>query len=70
MIEENIKKLKKKFEGFWLAIKVTRRGKHNEPLSGKIVAKAKTHHDLHRVLKDPNVYETFAGKVPTKAVFF
>ncbi|OGC24012.1 hypothetical protein A3J90_01885 [candidate division WOR-1 bacterium RIFOXYC2_FULL_37_10] len=67
---ENIKKLKKKFRGFWLGIKVTKRGKYKEPILGKIIAKAKTHHGLHCVLKDPDVYETFAGKTPTQAVLF
>jgi hypothetical protein len=34
------------------------------------VAKAKTHHELHLVMDDENVYEMYAGDVPTKAVLF
>ncbi len=67
---EKIEKLRKKYQGYWLAIKVTKRGDYNQPLEGKLVGRAKTHHELHRILEDPNVYETYAGKVPTKAVLF
>ncbi len=65
-----IKTLKQKYHGYWLAIKVTKRGAHKEPLAGTLVAKAKSHRDLHRLLKDPNVYETYAGKVPFMAVLY
>ena len=65
-----IKALKRKYHGYWLAIKVTKRGSHKEPLAGTLVAKAKTHEKLHRLLKDPNVYETYAGKVPSMAVLY
>ncbi|MBI4437231.1 MAG: hypothetical protein HY590_07465 [Candidatus Omnitrophica bacterium] len=65
-----IKTLKRKYHGYWLAIKVTKRGSHKEPLAGSLVAKAKTHHQLHRLLKDPNVYETYAGKIPQTAVLY
>lgn len=62
--------LKKKYAGSWLAIQVTKRGSHKEPLEGKLIAKAKTHHGLHRTLKDPNVYETYAGRVPKTAILY
>lgn len=65
-----ISQLKKKHKGFWLAISVNERDKFGRPISGKLIAKAKTHKELHKILKNPNVYETFAGKIPTKAVLF
>ena len=66
----DIRALKRKYHGYWLAIKVTKRGTHKEPLAGTLVARAKTHHELHRRLKDPNVYETYAGRVPSTAVLY
>jgi len=53
---ESILTLKRKYRGQWLAIKVTRRGRHQEPVSGQLVCHAKTHRALHRRLTDPNVY--------------
>lgn len=67
---ESIQALKRKYRGEWLAIKVTRRGKHQEPVGGELVCHAKTHHALHRRLTDPNVYETYAGTLPTQAVLY
>lgn len=67
---EKIEDLKRKHQGYWLAIKVTKRGEYNQPVEGELVTQAKSHHELHRCLKDPNVYETYAGEVPTKAVLF
>ena len=67
---QTIEYLKRKYEGLWLAIKVVDRDPQGVPETGKLVAKAKTHHELHLVMDDENVYETYAGHVPTKAVLF
>ena len=67
---ESILSLKRKYRGEWLAIKVTRRGTHQEPKAGELVCRARTHRALHRRLTDPNVYETYAGKLPTQAVLY
>ena len=67
---EKIENLKKKYKGLWLAIKVIDRDEQGIPETGELVAKAKTHHELHLILEDENVYETYAGDVPTKAVLF
>ncbi len=67
---ESIGELKKKYKGLWLAIKVVSRDEQEVPETGEVVAKAKTHHELHLVMDDENVYETYAGDVPTKAVLF
>ncbi|MEW6104360.1 MAG: hypothetical protein AB1630_11205 [bacterium] len=69
MVEE-IKEIKEKHQGMWLAIKVTERDKYNKPIKGEILASARTHHELHIELEDPNVYETYAGELPVKAVLF
>jgi hypothetical protein len=60
--------LKRNYAGEWLAIKVTKRGKYHEPVAGKLICHAKTHKVLHHRLRDPNVYETYSGKLPTKAI--
>lgn len=65
-----IEDLKRKYAGLWLAIKVTERDEYGRPVTGELAAKAKTHRELHKALMDPNVCETYAGKVPTKAVLF
>ena len=67
---ESILSLKRKYPGDWLAIKVTKRGKHQEPVAGELVCHAPTHRALHRRLTDPNVYETYAGRVPTQAILY
>ena len=67
---ERIEYLQKKYEGLWLAIKVVDRDEHGVPQTGELLAKANTHHGLHLVMDDENVYETYAGNVPTKAVLF
>jgi len=66
----SIQSLKRKYRGEWLAIKVTKRGKHKQPLAGELVCRSRSHHGLHRRLTDPNVYETYAGKLPTQAVLY
>ncbi len=65
---ERIEDLKKEYDGLWLAIKVVDRDEHGVPLTGELLAKAKTHHELHLALDDENVYETYAGDVPLRAV--
>ena len=67
---ESILTLKRKYRGEWLAIKVTRRGKHKQPVAGELVCRARTHRALHRRLTDPSVYETYAGPLPTQAVLY
>ena len=67
---KSIQTLKRKYRGEWLAIRVTRRGKHKEPKAGELVCHARTHHALHRRLTNPNVYETYAGELPTQAVLY
>ena len=67
---ESIQALKRKYRGEWLAIKVTRRGKHKEPQAGELIYHARTHHALHRRLTDPSVYETFAGELATQAILY
>ena len=67
---QKIEDLKREYKGLWLAIKVMGRDEQGIPQTGKLVAKAKTHHELHLVMDDENVYETYAGHVPTKAVLF
>jgi len=67
---QKIEYFKKEYKGQWLAIKVVDRDEQGVPETGKLVAKAKTHHELHLVMDDENVYETYAGHVPTKAVLF
>ena len=66
----NIGTLKRKYHGYWLAIKVTKWGSQNEPLAGILLGRAKTHHELHRRVKAVNVYETYAGKIPTQAILY
>ncbi len=66
----SIPRLKQKYHGEWLAIKVTKRGRHHEPLAGELVCHAPSHHALHQRLRDPNVYETYAGRLPTQAVLY
>jgi len=68
---ETISGIRKKYDGYWLAIKVTRRNKLGVPTHGALLARAKTHHELHAKLDngpDHDVYETHGGKVPSKAV--
>jgi len=67
---ESIQTLKRRYRGEWLAIKVTKRGKHHEPLAGELVSHASSHRTLHRRLTDPEVYETYAGRLPTQAVLY
>ena len=67
---ELIQTLKRRYRGQWLAIKVTRRGKHQEPVAGELVCRDRSHRALHRRLTDPDVYETYAGKLPTQAVLY
>ncbi len=67
---ESILNLKRKYLGQWLAIKVTKRGRHHEPLLGELVCHARSHRALHHRLSDPNVYETYAGPLPTQAVLY
>lgn len=67
---QSIQTLKRRYAGEWLAIKVKRRGKRQEPVAGELVCHAKSHQALHRRLSDPNVYETYAGKLPTQAVLY
>ena len=72
MVEE-IDKIKKKHQGMWLAIKIVKRDEYGRPIAGELLAEAKTHHELHlKLVDDPDqeVYETYGGKVPTKAVLF
>ncbi len=69
MVEE-IKDIKEKYQGMWLAIKVAERDEYNKPIKGEVLVSAKTHHELHINLKDPNVYETYAGPLPAKAILF
>ena len=66
----SIQSLKRKYRRVWLAIKVTKRGKHDEPLAGELVCHAPSHRTLHRRLTDPNVYETYAGPLPTRAILY
>lgn len=66
----SIQVLKRRYRGEWLAIKVTKRGKHQEPLAGELVSHAPSHRSLHRRLTDPEVYETYAGPLPTQAVLY
>ena len=70
IMAESIQTLKRKYRGEWLALKVTKRGKHDEPLAGELVCHAPSHRTLHRRLTDPSVYETYAGKLPTQAVLY
>jgi hypothetical protein len=65
---ERIEDLKKRYDGLWLAIKVVDRDEYGVPRTGELLAKAKTHHELHLVLDDENVYETYAGDLPVRAV--
>lgn len=67
---DSIQQLKQKDRGEWLAVKVTKRGKHQEPLAGELLCHARSHRILHRRLSDPSVYETYAGKIPTHAVLY
>ena len=67
---KSILSLKRKYRGEWLAIKVTRRGKYQEPTEGELLHHARTHRALHRRLTDPDVYETYAGKLPTQAILY
>ncbi|MBC8521788.1 MAG: hypothetical protein ISS94_01660 [Candidatus Syntrophoarchaeum sp.] len=67
---QKIEDLKRKYKGLWLAIKVVDRDEQGIPETGELVAKAKTHRELHLAMDDENVYETYAGDVPTKAVLF
>lgn len=65
-----IQTLKRKYRGQWLAIKVTKRGKHQEPVAGELICRGRSHRGLHRRLTDPDVYETYAGPLPTQAVLY
>ena len=67
---KSIQTLKRRYPGEWLAIKVTKRGKYHEPVAGEMVCHASSHRALHRRLTDPNVYETYAGKLPTQAILY
>jgi len=69
-MSERIRTLKVRYPNQWLAIKVTKRGPHHEPLIGELLARAPTHRALHRRLKDPNVYETYTGRIPRQAILF
>ena len=62
--------LKRRYPKQWLAIKVTKRGPHQEPIAGELVLHATSHRALHRRLKDPYIYETYAGPTPKQAVLF
>lgn len=67
---QRILTLKSRYPKQWLAIKVTKRGPHDEPVAGELLARAPTHRALHRRLKDPNVYETYTGPTPRQAILF
>ena len=66
----SIHTLKRRYPKQWLAIKVTKRGLHQEPIAGELLAHAPSHKALHRRLTDPRVYETYAGPTPKQAVLF
>ena len=66
----SIQALKRQHPKQWLAIKVTKRGPHQEHLAGELVVRAPSHKALHRRLTDPHVYETYAGQLPTQAVLY
>ena len=66
----DIKSLKRKYHGYWLAIKVTKWDRRQGPVAGILVGKAKTHHGLHKRVKEVNIYETYAGKIPHQAILF
>jgi len=66
----SIHALKRRYPKQWLAIKVTKRGPHQEPLAGELLVRAPSHKALHHRLKDPHVYETYAGPAPKQAVLF
>ena len=65
-----IKALKRKYHGYWLAIKVTKWDRQQAPVAGVLVGKAKTHRELHKRIKVVDVYETYAGKIPSVAVLY
>jgi hypothetical protein len=67
---EKIEDILKKHQGEWLAIRVAEWDKYTRPVSGELLVTAKTHHELHTRLQDPNVYEIYAGELPVKAVLF
>lgn len=70
VMSQSIEALKKRYAGEWLAIRVMKRGKHKEPVGGELVCRARSHRALHRRLADPNVYETYAGNLPTQAILY
>jgi hypothetical protein len=64
MIEE-IQKLKKKYKGQWLAIKVTQE-KEGKAIKGKLLAHNPDRRELHKELrrrKIKGVYVTYAGPI-------
>lgn len=65
-----IQQLKRQYRGQWLAIKVTKRGRHHEPVAGELVCRARSHQALHRRLTESEVYETYAGPIPIQAVLY
>ncbi len=67
---EKIENILKEHPNEWLAIKVVEWDEYTRPVRGELVVTAKTHHELHSKLQDPNVYEIYAGELPVKAVLF
>jgi len=70
-MNETVAGIKKKHKGFWLAIQVTRRNQFGVPTRGRLLARGRTHRELHARLKDEpdhDVYETYGGRVPIRAI--
>ena len=70
-MNETVAGIKKKHKGFWLAIQVTRRNRLGVPTRGRLLARGRTHRELHaRLENEPtdNVYETYGGRPPVKVI--
>jgi len=64
-MESKIEKLKKKYKGEWLAIKVTQE-KEGKAIEGELIAHCMDRRELHQKIRErgiKSVYFTFAGPV-------
>jgi hypothetical protein len=70
-MNETIAGMKKKHKGFWLAIQVTRRNRLGVPTRGRLLARGRTHRELHaRLSNEPidGLFEAYGGKPPVEAI--
>ena len=66
MQPERIQRIKRRFKNEWLAIRVTKTDKYNEPLEGILLANSESHDEIWNItenLEGEIIMVTFTGPV-------